>query len=216
MDKIKIIIVDDHQVIHSGIVGILQNQEHIEIIDHAYNGLEAIEKAVALNPDIIFMDISMPDLNGIEACRQIISLKPDIKIIGLTQHDEHEYVVRFLESGGKGYLLKNSRQDEFLNAIQAVLHHKRYLSFELSVALTERALTSKNQEGNQEIVHLTRREIEIVKKIAHDKNNQEIADELNISLRTVETHRRNIAQKINAKSVVSILKYASQHNLIDL
>ena len=216
MDRISILIVDDHEVIHSGISDILKKEKRLEIVAHAYNGEEAIEKALQLKPNIIFMDISMPKKNGIEATSYLSEKIPETKIIALTQHDENEYVVQFLKSGGLGFLLKNSKQEEFIKAIETVLENKRYLSYELSVSLAERLMEENNSDNQSKKVHLTRREIEIVQKIAEDKHNQEIADELHISLRTVETHRRNIAQKLNAKSVVSIIRYAAQNNLIDL
>jgi len=216
MDRINILIVDDHEVIHSGISDILKKDRRLKIVGHAYNGDEAIEKAQELKPNIIFMDISMPKKNGIEATQILSKLIPETRIIALTQHDENEYVVQFLKSGGLGFLLKNSKQEEFIKAIEAVLENKRYLSYELSVAMAERLMEAGNNEDKSKEVRLTRREIEIVQKIAEEKHNQEIADELHISLRTVETHRRNIAQKLNAKSVVSIIRYAAQNNLIDL
>ena len=121
-----------------------------------------------------------------------------------------------MKAGGNGYMLKNSKKEEFISAIDTVLHNQRFLSYELSNNLLNSVISSDSRTDNQKKVHLTRREIEIIKKIAEEKNNQEIADELNISLRTVETHRRNIMQKLEAKSVISLLKYASQQKLIDL
>ncbi len=216
MDRINILLADDHEVIHSGIADIFKSDSRLKIIGHAFNGREAVEKAVELKPAIIFMDISMPEMNGIEATRILSKKLPDAKIIGLTQHDENEYVAQFLNSGGSGYLVKNSKQEEFIKAIDTVLQGKMYLSYELSVSMAEQALEKEQKSDSETKVHLTRREIEIVQKIAEDKNNPEIAEELNISLRTVETHRRNISQKLNAKSVVSIIKYAAQNGLIEL
>ncbi|MEN8157796.1 MAG: response regulator transcription factor [Bacteroidota bacterium] len=216
MERVSIIIADDHEIIHNGIIDILKPLEDLVILGHAYNGREAVDKALELNPDVIFMDIAMPELNGIEATRLIREENAHSKIIALTQYEESEYVVQFLGAGGNGYLLKNSRRDEFKAAIEAVLKNQRYLSYELSHSLLDSVLRKESLPRDQKRVHLTRREIEIIKKIADEKNNQEIADELNISLRTVETHRRNIMQKLEAKSVVSLLKYASQHKIIDL
>ena len=216
MDKIKILIVDDHEVIHSGISGILKSEKGLEVIGNAYDGEEAITKAEHLKPDIIFMDISMPKMNGIEATSILAPRLPETRIIALTQHEESEYIKQFLKGGGSGYLLKNSSHHDFITAIDTVLSGKKYLSYELSIAIAQEALDVGDDKSKKPKIHLTRREIEIVKKIAEDKTNNEIADELHISLRTVETHRRNIAQKLNAKSVVSILKYAAQNNLINL
>ena len=210
-------IVDDHEIIHSGIGDILKSSMNLEIVGNAYNGEEAVEKALSLKPDVIFMDISMPVMGGIEASRKIISEVPDIKIIALSQHDENEYVIQILKAGGKGYMHKNSKKEEFEDAINKVMNNERYLSYELSSSMVDEILDKRNDAyPDSKKVHLTRREIEIIKKIAEEKNNQEIADEFKISLRTVETHRRNIMQKLNAKSVVSLIKYASQNNLIGL
>ncbi len=215
--KIKILIVDDHEIIHSGIGEIFKSQKNFEIVGNAYNGEDGVKEAIRLKPDVIFMDISMPGFGGIEATRKIIPENPDIKIIALTQHEESEYVVQILKAGGMGYMLKNSKKEEFLSAVNNVMEGKKYLSYELSFTMINEILDKRvDINPGPEKIHLTRREIEIIKKIAEDKNNQEIADEFKISLRTVETHRRNIMQKLNAKSVVSIIKYASQNNLIDL
>ena len=214
METVSILIADDHKIIHNGIVDILKSLEYLEIIGHAYNGQEALEQAQVLQPDIIFMDIAMPGLNGIEATRLIRTENSHSKIIALTQYEENEYVVQFLKAGGNGYLLKNSRKDEFVAAIEAVLNNQRYLNYELSQQMIN-SVIGNGFASEKKKVHLTRREIEIIKKIAEEKHNQEIADDLNISLRTVETHRRNIMQKLEAKSVISLLKYASQHKLID-
>ena len=216
MKKINILIADDHEVIHNGIRDILRSNIRYSIIGNAYDGEEAIEKALKLKPDIIFMDISMPKLSGIEAIKIIIKKLPNTKILALTQHDENEYVVQILRAGGHGYLLKNSKKEEFIEAVESVLQGKRYLSNQLSEQMINNVLEqlSDNEITDQEEIHLTRREIEIIQKIADDKSNQEIADELHLSVRTVETHRRNLMQKLKVNSVVALLKYAAQHNII--
>lgn len=216
METISILIADDHKIIHNGIVDILKPLEFLEIIAHAYDGQEACEKAIEMKPDIIFMDIAMPEMNGIEATRLIREENSHSKIIALTQYEENEYVVQFLGAGGNGYLLKNSKKEEFVAAIEAVLNNQRYMNYELSQNMLNSLISKGSVPKEEKKIHLTRREIEIIKKIAEEKNNQEIANELNISLRTVETHRRNIMQKLEAKSVISLLKYASQKGLIDL
>jgi two-component system response regulator NreC len=216
METVSILIADDHEVIHNGIVDILKSFDNLTICCHAYTGREAYQQALALNPDVIFMDISMPELNGIEATRLIRQENTHSKIIALTQYEENEYVLQFLSAGGNGYLLKNSKKGVFKDAIEAVMQNQRYLSYELSQNLLNSVINKEVEDGEQKKVHLTRREIEIIKKIAEEKNNQEIADELTISLRTVETHRRNIMQKLEAKSVIALLKYASQQKIIDL
>ena len=216
MEIVNILIADDHQLILNGITDMLKPYKRYKIVGKAMDGKEAVEKAFELKPDIIFMDISMPGLNGIEATKIIVEKLPGIKILALTQHDENEYVLQILNAGGSGYLLKNSKKEEFEEAIESVLKGRKYLSREISDQMINDLLhqhSGRRNEKNAEI-HLTKREIEIIQKIADDMSNQEIADELNISLRTVETHRRNLMQKLKVKTVVALLKYASQHNII--
>jgi len=216
MKTIKILIADDHDLIHNGIINILRPLKNYKIIGKAINGEDAIEKAGLLKPDIILMDISMPVMNGIEATRIISESMPNINILALTQHEENEYVVEILKAGGAGYLLKNSSKKEFVDAIESVLAGNKVFSSKISEQLISDLITSPVVESKSELenIPLTKREIEIIQKIANDMNNQEIADELHISLRTVETHRRNLMQKLNVKTVVALLKYAAQHNII--
>jgi DNA-binding NarL/FixJ family response regulator len=215
--KITILIADDHEIIHNGISDILRSVEEYEVIGHAFDGQEAVEKTKVIKPDLIMMDISMPVMNGIDATKTITGLNSGIKIIALTQHSDNEYISEMFKAGAHGYLLKNSRKDEFIEAIETVMKNRRYLSYSLSEQLISSSIDNNNQPPiSGEAVHLTRREIEIIKKIAEDKSNQEIADELFISLRTVETHRRNLMQKLKVKSVVAIIKYAVSNKIIDL
>lgn len=213
---VRILIVDDHQLILNGISDMLRPEKHYKIVGRAANGEEAVKKALLLKPDLIFMDISMPVMNGIEATKIIIKELPSIKILALTQHEELEYVKQILKSGGSGYLLKNSKKNEFIDAIESVLSGKHYLSKQISEQMINNIISNEQDDNSDnEKISLTRRETEIIQKIAAELSNKEIASELNISLRTVETHRRNIMQKLKVKSVVSLLKYAAQHNIID-
>jgi len=214
METINILIADDHEIIHNGIEDILRLNKSFKIVGHAFNGQEAVDKALSLSPDVIFMDISMPILNGIEAIKILNKKLPETKIIALTQHDDNEYVSQALKAGAMGYLIKNSKKEEFYNAIETVLRHKRYLSGELSEKMIDKVLNQNSAIHEQDSIHLTRREIDILQKISDDRNNQEIADELHISLRTVETHRRNLMQKLKVNTMVGLLKYASKNNLI--
>ena len=216
METVKILIADDHELIHNGIRDMLRPIKKYKIIGKAMNGKEAIDIALELKPEIVFMDISMPLINGIEATKIIVDKLPGIKILALTQHEENEYVIQVLKSGGYGYLLKNSKKEEFVEAIETVLSGKKYVSKEISAQmindLAHSAVQNQGQDKND--ITLTKREKEIIQKIADDMSNQQIADELHISLRTVETHRRNIMQKLKVNTVVALLKYATQHNII--
>ncbi len=216
MKIVRILIADDHELIYNGIRDMLKSIRNYKIVGMATNGSEAVDKAMELKPNIIFMDISMPIMNGIEATKIIVNKIPAIKILALTQHEESEYVVQILKAGGYGYLLKNSKKDEFIHAIETVLSGKKYLSKKISEQMIDNLVYEEQKEkGNEDNeIPLTKREKEIIQKIADDMSNQQIADELHISLRTVETHRRNLMQKLKVKTVVSLLKYAAQHNII--
>jgi len=218
MEEIKIIIVDDHQLIINGLRAMLEPIEGFIIIGEANDGIEAVSKAIELNPDVIIMDISMPRLSGIEACKRILLQIPEIKILALTQHEDSEYVIQMINAGGYGYLLKNSRKEEFVEAIFSVSNGEKYFSKKISTLLLNNLIQDKKQEAKENSIKitLTKREKEIIKKIAEEMSNQQIADDLNISLRTVETHRRNIMQKLNVKNAVSLVRYAVQNQLISL
>jgi len=216
MDKIRILIVDDHEIIYRGIKDLLQNEVEYKIEDYAVNGKEAIVKARQIIPDIIFMDISMPEMNGIEAIKVLSAELSDTKLIVLTQHDEGEIIFQAMRAGAHGYLLKNSTKEQFIFAMQQVLSGKRYLNDETSRKMIDLTLNKFEQERSENEIYLTRREKEIIRKIYEDKSNHQIAEDLNISLRTVETHRRNIMQKLKVTTVIGLLKIAAKLNLITL
>ena len=213
MKKINIIVADDHDLIHNGLTDILQDEIHFEIIGHAYDGNEAIKMSGEMQPDIILMDISMPERNGIEASKIILGKYPDIKIIALSQHEEKEYVVQMLQIGCQGYLLKNSRKKEIVKALERVSSGNKYINPDMIDLLMT---VNQEDEIEQNIPKLTSRELEILQNIAAGKSNPEIANFLTISVRTVETHRRNLMQKLKVNTVVDLLKYASRNKLIDL
>ncbi|MFH1000816.1 MAG: response regulator transcription factor [Bacteroidota bacterium] len=216
MKHVKILLVDDHELIINGIKSMLKSTKDFNIIGEAVNGLDAIKKTDNLNPDVIIMDISMPIMNGIEACKIIVKKYPNIKILALTQHEDNEYIIQMTNAGASGYLLKNSKKDEFIEAIQTVAAGKKYYSSKISELLLSNLITQNKMadEPEKNEVPLTKREIEIIRKIANEMSNQEIADDLHISIRTVETHRRNLMQKLNVNSVVSLIKYAAAKDLI--
>lgn len=214
----KILLVDDHEIILDGIKAMLEGQADIVVIGEAKNGMEAVEMATELLPDVIIMDISMPVMSGIEATKKIKSILPQIKIIALTQHESDTYIMQMLNEGADGYLLKNVKKVVFIDAIHSVLNNKRFLGKHASSVLMDKLLENqKKADPEQEKkALLTPREIEIIKFIVADVSNQEIADKLFISLRTVETHRRNIMSKINVKNVVALVRYAIKNGIADI
>lgn len=209
--SISILIADDHELIHDGISEILHNDPEFKIVANAFDGEEAVKKANMIKPDIILMDISMPKLNGIEATRTILQRSPGIKIIALSQHEENEYIAQMINAGCYGYLLKNSRKEEILRALRDVKMGKKYVNQNL----VDKIL-SANGVGQKNDTLLTNREKEILIGIAEGKHNAEIADSLSISIRTVETHRRNIMQKLKVSTVVELLRTASKLGIIKL
>ncbi len=214
----NILLVDDHEIIIDGIKALLAKEKNISIVGEALNGNEAILRTRELKPDVILMDISMPELNGIDATRKIKIEFPDTKILMLTHYESKEYVLQALKVGADGYLLKNSKREELIRGIEAVCAGKRYLGDRISTMMLDSmfgAAVEKEEKLDPDVI-LTKREIEIIKLLANDNSNQEVSDKLNISLRTVETHRRNIMQKLNLKSAVALVRFAVKHNYIEL
>jgi len=216
--KIRLMIVDDHSLIVEGIRSLLANSEGIEIVAECTNGKDAVEKAIQLVPDVIFMDISMPGTSGIEACAGIKKQRPEINVIALSQHEDEVYVHHFLQAGGSGYMLKSSAREEFLAAIHCVLEGGRFFSSRLSAILISGHFDKRDAEIDpaDHPVHLTYREMEILRLVAEGLTNHQVSNRLHISLRTVETHRRNILQKLNLTNAVSLVKYAMRHGIIGL
>lgn len=214
----KVLLVDDHEIIIDGLKALLAKEKNIRIVGEAMNGNEAILKTQELIPDIILMDVSMPGLNGIDATKQIKADFPDTKILMLTQHESKEYVLQVLKVGADGYLLKNSKKEELIRAIEAICSGKKYLGDSISAMMLDNIFESsaENDKKLESKEILTKREIEIIKLLANDNSNQEVSDKLEISLRTVETHRRNIMQKLNLKSAVALVRFALKNNYIDL
>ncbi|MEJ1242022.1 response regulator transcription factor [Chryseolinea sp. T2] len=212
MEKIKVFVADDHKIVRVGLRGMLNLQADMTVVGEAEDGhgvLEAIDKQVI---DVILMDIDMGTTNGIETTRQVKSRCPDISVIGITMHEEQQQIVAMLQAGASGYLLKNVGPEQLSAAVRAVADGNNYFSPEVSATLLQ--VFTKAQRPQQLSQTLTQRETEVLRLIAHEFSNQEIADKLFISVRTVDTHRRNILEKIQAKNTAGMVKYAIQHQLI--
>ncbi len=214
----KILLVDDHDIILDGLKAMIDKIPNYEVVGEAKNGFDAIAKTIEFKPDVIIMDISMPDMNGIEATETIRKKFSKTKILVLTQHDTKEYILQMIRAGADGYLHKNCKKNELLEGIETVLSNNKYFGkniSDISSHTDDLPLNSDTEESDPKAV-LSPREIEIIKCIAADMKNQEIADKLFISLRTVETHRRNIMQKLDLKSAVALMKYAVKHGIANL
>jgi len=213
--KTNILIADDHQLFREGMVNLLSDASNIEIVAQAENGREAVDMAIIHNPDIIIMDIRMPELSGVQATEQIKEQLPDMKIIALSMHSEKHYVKGMLEAGASGYLFKNCTYTQLINAIETVQAGKKYLGDEITDVLIDDYLDNKNENGEAP-AELTDRELEVLKLYADGKTTREISEELFVSVKTVGTHRQHIQEKLGIKTTVEMIKYAIRNGLITL
>jgi len=212
---IRIIVADDHAVMRRGLRLILEQQADFQVLGEANDGREAMSMAESLKPDVAVLDITMPNLNGIEAARQISAKHPGVAIVILSMHADEGYVLRALKAGARGYLLKESPEADFIQAVRAVSEGKAFFSPAVSRMLVEdyvRQLQDKDIEDSYEL--LTPREREILQLIAEGKSNKDVANLLNLSLYTVETHRGNMLEKLNLHSVPELILYAVRKGVI--
>ena len=211
---IKILIADDHQMFIDGIKALLKNEKEIKVVGEALNGEEVLATLEKEKADIILLDINMPQMDGIEATRIIRKKFPEVKIIILTMHNKYEFIAGLAHEGASGYILKNTGKAELLNAIKTVQEGKTFFGKEVTETIMHN-LYKKPAEQKIEAVQLTEREKEVLKLIAQEFSTKEIADKLFISENTVETHRKNIMAKLNAKNVAGLVKFALQVGLIN-
>lgn len=215
MDKVRILLADDHNVMRNGLRLLLERQPNLAVVGEAADGRETVRLAEALHPDVVVMDIGMPNLNGIEATRQIVGSKPETAIVILSMHSDESYVIRALKAGARAYLLKDSAEGDLIAAIHAISDGKSFFSPAISRILVEdymRQLEQKNVEDTYEL--LTAREREILQLLAEGKTNKEAAAMLNLSVYTVETHRTHILQKLNLHNVPELILYAVRKGII--
>lgn len=218
MERVKILIVDDHPMIRLGIRSILNNVEHLNVADEASNGREALEKLDKEAFDLVIMDIKMPEMSGIEATEEIVKRHPKTKVLAISMFDEQRYIVKMLQAGALGYVLKNTGKNEMVNAINSIMDGESYFSQEVSTIMMSQFMNRGNAPSVSEAkndVALTKRETEIIRMIAEELTNAEIAERLGISSRTVDTHRRNLLQKLDVKNTAGLVKFAIQNNLLD-
>jgi len=213
--QIRILLADDHNVIRKGLRLLLESHPEFTVVAEAANGRQAIEQAVATRPDVAVLDIAMPQLSGTEAAERIRELLPSTAIVILSMHADEGYVLRALKAGAKGYLLKDSAEGELIQAIRAVSEEKAFFSPEISRMLVEDYMREMKTRGVQDSFELlTAREREILHLLAEGKSNKDIASMLGLSLYTVETHRRNLQEKLNVRSLAELILYAVRKGLI--
>lgn len=204
--KIRVLLADDHLLVIDGIRSCLETYEHIDVVGEARTGLEALEKAEQLSPDVILMDINMPELNGLDATERLKERLPHIKVLILSMHDNHQYISSAMQNGARGFVLKDVPFQEVATAIEAVHRGGTYFSSGVSEIL----LSHKSLDNGP----LSTREQSVLLLLAEGKTNKHVARELDISIRTVETHRRNIKQKLDISSTAGLTRYAIEYGLI--
>ena len=215
--KIKIYLVDDHSVIRYGLRLLLEGDDNVEIIGEAGSAIEALNAMSKLRPDVVLMDISLPDLSGIEATREIKKLWPEIAVVALTIHEDEEYFFKMLDAGASGYVPKRAAPEELLKAIKVANSGDVYLYPSLAKLLVKDYLfDQESREKENSIDDLTPRQKEVLTLLGEGGSNLEIAEQLNISPNTVARHRENIMQKLNLHSRTELVKYAIRKGYIEL
>lgn len=219
MERIKVLIADDHRIVREGLMAILKTKEHIEVIGEAQDGQEAIEKVRTLEPDVVLMDVSMPRMGGVEATRQIKREFPHIGIIALTMYDEQQYIFDLVRAGATGYLLKDTESSQIVEAIRAIYRGESLIHPSVaSKILAEFSLLAqkKGKKPSWEDHDLTEREITVLRLVADGKTNKEIANNLDLSEKTVKNHVRNIFHKLQVYDRTQAAILGIRKGIIDL
>lgn len=214
--SITILLADDHKIVRDGLRTLIENERDMEVVAEAEDGRMAVKLAKKLNPNIIIMDITMPDLNGIDATRAIIEEAPGVKVIALSMHSDRRFVSGMLEAGASGYLLKDSAFDELARAVRAVVDNQIYLSPKIADIVVRRFVSKSMSTERSAFTELTKREREVLQLIAEGVSTKDIAARLNLSVKTVETHRANIMEKLDIHSLSELVKYAIREGLTTL
>jgi DNA-binding NarL/FixJ family response regulator len=218
VSKIRILLADDHAILRAGLVRLLNEESDIEVVGEADNGREAVQKVQELHPDIVLMDIGMPVMNGMEATKQIKKRDQDVKILVLTMHDNEEYLFQVLQAGASGYVLKKAADSDLVNAIHVVNRGDCFLYPSAAKMVVEDYLEKlkHGQEPTSSFDTLTDREREILTLVAEGHTNREIAEALFISVKTVETHKANIMEKLNLHKRAELVRYAIKKGMLQV
>jgi len=215
MNKISVLLVDDHQMMRAGLKGLIEGFECYEVVAEAANGIEAIKMAKLHNPQTVVMDIAMPDMNGLLATEQITSAQPDIRVLVLSTYSDEEYIVQALKSGASGYLLKDAAPQELEAAFKCINKGQTYLSPSVSETIVKRLLAG-NEEDDNKLNVLSAKQQQILQLIVSGKTSKQCAELLNISPKTVEAHRAQIMQKLEIHDLPGLVKFAIKTKLIEL
>ena len=211
--KTKILLVDDHKILRDGICSIVKGYPDMEVIGEAADGKAALRLVEELSPDVVIMDISMPDLNGIDATRRIIADHPKIKVIALSMHHDKQFVSEIFKAGASGYLLKDCAFDELEHAVRIVMDGKTYMNPQIASLVIESLVNQPQTTSQKAFSLLTDREREVLQLIAEGQSTKEIASKLSVSAKTIESHRRQVMGKLNIRNVAELTKYAIREGL---
>jgi two-component system response regulator NreC len=214
--KTKVLLVDDHTLMRQGLAALLATAPDVDVVGEASNGREALDLVRKLTPDVVVMDVGMPELNGIEATRRIRAEDSRVRVVALSMHADERYVQHMLEAGACGYVLKIAAHDELLRAVRAASLGKTYLSPEIAGSVVERSTGANPQRQVSAFSSLGAREREVLQLVAEGKTSGETAKQMHISIKTVETHRRNIVQKLGLHGTAELTKYAVREGLTSL
>ncbi len=209
---IRVLLADDHSLVRAGLKSLLEQAPDMQVVAEACDGSEAIEEFKRASPDVVIMDISMPGMDGLEAVKQLLTLDPDVRILVLTMHSEEQYAVRFLRAGVMGYVTKSISQSQLHNAVRAVAQGRQFLSDEGKDAVTLQLLASRS--GLAPVENLSDRELQVLCLIARGQELKEVASELHLSVKTVETYRSRILQKLCLRNNADICRFATDKGLI--
>jgi DNA-binding NarL/FixJ family response regulator len=212
----KVLIADDHKIVREGLRALIEKHETMEVVAEAENGLEAVRLVRKLQPDVVIMDLGMPEMNGIEATREVTAHNPKIKVIALSMHSDKRFVLQMIKAGASGYLLKDSAFEELITAIKTVASNKSYLSPKITDVVIKDYLQTLSKGDVSAFSVLTVREREVLQLLAEGRSTKEIAGSLNVSVKTVESHRQQVMDKLNIHSVAELTKYAIREGLTSL
>lgn len=214
-DKIRVVLVDDHPLVQEGIIARLETEASLEVVGAANDGAQALQLIAEVKPDVVLMDISMPVMNGFEATERLRAEQPDVRVLILSMHESREYILKLIQCGAAGYVLKDVSSVELITAIKTVHSGATYFSAGASQSLFSQPDLQPQVETENQQEALTGRETEVLRLLAEGASNKEVARKLDISVRTAESHRQNIKSKLDIQTAAGLVRYAIEHKLID-
>jgi len=209
----KILLVDDHRLFRDGLRVLIEQQSGMGVVGEADDGRMAVDLTRKLSPDVVIMDVGMPDMNGIEATRQIVTEAPGVKVIALSMHSDRQFITGMLGAGASGYLLKDCAFEELVHAVRTVIENLTYMSPEISTIVVEDYVHRVSESDTATSDALTPREREVLQLLAEGMNTRLLASHLSVSVKTIEAHRRQIMEKLNLHSIAGLTKYAIRAGL---